>query len=249
MTVRANQVEVCELGMLPLWPRPTKTLASGTSTNGRGRATAFFMGLMKKPSPMPSNNAKLSTSRRARALPFQTNTPATTRATGRNQPFPLSSGMSRSRTGLLSFRLMKRNTARSMECSHDTGRSLEACSRECQGNVEASPAADENGCLHRPARRTGPVSWSCLPSRFPIYSAHDGLVLAMDLAQRNVPGDRMARVEGGGLDGQCAVYVPIFRAMVGHGKAQARGGTGCVLVAELERVGVFIGLWTASPGF
>src|SRR5262245_38533127 len=106
--------------MLPLLPLPTRSLASGTAWNGRGRPTASLIVLITNASPRARTRTRVITRRRARAPPFQSKPTPSTISAGINQALLLHWGRSKSSTGLLSFRLMKRNRARSMGWNHDT---------------------------------------------------------------------------------------------------------------------------------
>ena len=70
---------------------------------------------------------------------------------------------------------------------------------------------------------------------------------AIDCAGWKVPRHRMAFLEGRGLDGKHPVHLAFLRAVVGYREAQAGGGAGRILVAELERVRLPAGLRTLPP--
>src|SRR6187401_712846 len=58
----------------------------------------------------------------------------------------------------------------------------------------------------------------------------------------------MAHLEGGGLGGQCVVYLPVLRAVVGHRTAETSGDSERLLVAEPGWIRLSPGLWHLPAG-
>ena len=94
-----------------------KYRASGSVTNGRGRATACLMLLQMKVSPSGRIKSSSRTQSRKRVPPFHSNPTTSKIRTGMKKALPLKTGMSQSKKGLTSDRLTKKNRLVSSACS------------------------------------------------------------------------------------------------------------------------------------
>ena len=91
----------CADGRLKLAVRPTSVMVSGSVTNGRGRPTACFMELMMSGSPSATASRMNATHSAPLVRCFQISTAAAPMTAGTNSLFPLNTGMSQSKNGLL----------------------------------------------------------------------------------------------------------------------------------------------------
>ena len=112
--VAANQFAAWEEGMLPLPPRPTRTIASERSRNGRGRSIARLSVPQIKPSPATTASASIRAQIRPRTPPFQTKAARTKSRSGRKNGASVKNGITASKNGLLNVWLMNRKRPASM---------------------------------------------------------------------------------------------------------------------------------------
>src|SRR5262245_43769451 len=114
----------CDEGMLNARPRPTSTLMSLRSTNGRGRPMRYLIVLQTKESPGHRIKAIISTQSRPRTPPFHTNNTPARMTAGKKYLFPLANGMRTSKKELLSVWLIKRSKPTSRFRNQSTAGSL-----------------------------------------------------------------------------------------------------------------------------
>src|ERR1035441_7002349 len=122
-----------------------KYRASGSVTNGRGRATACLMVLQMKVSPSGRIKSSSRTQSRRRVPPFHSNPTTSKIRTGMKKALPLKTGMSQSKKGLTSDRLTKKNRLVSSACSQCIAASVAGT-----GKLETQLAPDWSSSFNRP---------------------------------------------------------------------------------------------------